>query len=205
MKCAVALFFLVPVGAMAQEPGVPEGATIKLLLLRQKSVQKELGLGADVTKKIMDFTSAQAEAAAKALEMGEAARKEAFKKLGKQNEKFLADTLNEKQTKRLDQIALQTTALEHLLKPEMIKELKLSDDQVKKLKDLQTGSRTELVDLFKSKEGGKSEKLTRLRDDTRTKILAILNEEQKAKVRELTGTPFTGELVFEEYEPSKDK
>src|SRR5262249_26210911 len=156
-----------------------------------KSVQKELGLGADVTKKIMDFTSTQAEAAAKALEMGEAARKEAFEKLGKQNEKFLADTLNEKQTRRLDQIAVQTTALAHLLKPEMIKELKLSDDKVKKFRDLQGEARKALADLIESKDrAGKNEKLAKIQQETRTKILAVLTDEQKAKVREIAGPPF---------------
>src|SRR5690349_21526548 len=103
MKWALVLLVPAVFGATAQpaEPAVPEGTTIKLLLLRQKSVQKELDLGADAIRKIMDFTNAQAEAAGKALEMPEAARKDAFEKLAKQNDKFLADNLTEKQGKRL--------------------------------------------------------------------------------------------------------
>jgi hypothetical protein len=209
MKWAVVLLVPAVLGVTARsaEPDVPEGTTIKLLLLRQKSVQKELELAADVAQKIATFTSAQAEAAGKALELGEAARKEAFEKLAKQNDKFLTDTLSAKQGKRLDQIVMQFAALTYLTKPETAKELKLSDDQVKKFKDLQTEARKALVDLIQAKDppAGKSAKLAKLREEARTKILAVLTDEQKAKVREIAGPPFDGEIVFEEPEASKDK
>ncbi len=205
-----AAVLLVPAvfGATARtaEPAVPEGTTVKLLLLRQKSVQKELGLGADAVKKIMDFTAAQSEAVGKILEMPEAARKEAFAKLAKQNEKFLADNLSDKQGKRLDQIMMQFTALMQLTKPEVARELNLSDEQVRKFKDLQTEARRALAELLESKDrAGKTEKLKKLREETRTKILAVLTDDQKAKVREIAGPPFEGEIVFEEPDASKDK
>jgi Spy/CpxP family protein refolding chaperone len=201
MKWAVVLIVPAVLAATARpaEPNVPEGTTVKLLLLRQKSVQKELELGADAVQKIMDFTNAQAEAAGKALELGEAARKQEFEKLAKQNDKFLTDTLTAKQGKRLDQITMQFTALTQLTKPEMARELKLSDEQVQKFKDLHTEARKALVELFEAKDrAGKSEKLAKLREETRTKILAVLTDEQKAKVREIAGPPFEGEIVFEE-------
>jgi hypothetical protein len=47
--------------------------------------------------------------------------------------------------------------------------------------------------------------LAKLRAETRKKILAELTDEQKAKVREMVGAPFEGEIVFEEPESSKDK
>jgi hypothetical protein len=69
MKWAVVL--LVPavfgVTAWSAEPAVPEGTTVKLLLLRQKSVQKELDLSPDAVKKILDFTNKQSEAVKKVL------------------------------------------------------------------------------------------------------------------------------------------
>jgi Spy/CpxP family protein refolding chaperone len=198
-----ALALLVPAvfGAAARpaEPAVPEGATVKLLLLRQKSVQKELELTPETVKKVMDFTTAESEAARKALELGEAERKAAFEKLRKENEKFLADNLNAKQSKRLDQITMQFTALTHLTTPEMAKELKLTDDQVKKFKDMQTEARKALVEILEAKErAGKGEKVMKLRDETRAKILAVLTDEQKAKVRDMVGPPFMGEIVIEE-------
>jgi len=191
--------------ARSAEPVVPTGATVKLLLLRQKSVQKELDLGADVVKKITDFTNAQSEAARKAAGMPEAARKETFEKLLKQNDKFLTDNLNAKQSKRLDQIMMQFTALTQLTKPEMIKELKLSDDQVKKFKEMQPEARKALAEVLGSKDAGRSQKFAKLHQETRTKILAVLTDEQKKKVREIAGPPFEGEIVIEEPEPSKDK
>ena len=185
--------------AWSAETPVPEGTTVKLLLLRQKSVQKELELGADVIKKITEFTAAQSEAAQKTASLGEAERKKEFEKLAKENDKFLTDTLAAKQSKRLDQITMQFTALTQLLKPEMVKELKLSDEQVKKFEEMQTEARKALVEVLQSPPGaGKNERFARLREETRTRILAVLTDEQKAKVREMAGPPFEGEIVFEE-------
>ena len=200
MKWAVALLVVAVCGATAwpAEPDMPEGTVVKLLLLRQKSVQKELDLGADVVKKITDFTNAQSEAAQKALGLGEGPRKAAFEKLAKENDKFLADNLNAKQSKRLDQIFLQFTALTQLTKPEMIKELKMSDDQVKKFKEMQTGARKALAEVLRSKDAGKSQKLAKLHQETRTKVLAVLTDDQKTKVRDMVGPPFEGEIVIEE-------
>jgi hypothetical protein len=192
--------------ARPEEERVPQGTTIKLLLLRQKSVQKELGLTAETAQKILAFTNAQSEAARKVLEQGEDARRQEFEKLAKQNEKFLSDTLTAKQAKRLDEITMQFTGLMQLLKPETVKALNLSDEQVQKFKDLQKEARKALVDLLYAKEReGRNEKFAKLREETRTKILALLTDEQKAKVREMAGPPFEGEIVFEEPESPKDK
>src|SRR6516162_6447748 len=139
--------------AWSAETPVPEGTTVKLLLLRQKSVQKELELGADVIKKITEFTAAQSEAAQKTASLGEAERKKEFEKLAKENDKFLTDTLAAKQSKRLDQITMQFTALHQLTKPEMVKELNLSDEQVKKFKDMQIEARKALVAVLEAPAG----------------------------------------------------
>src|SRR5262249_60956308 len=104
--------------ALPQERRLPRGTTVKLLLLRQQSVEKELGITPDVAKKIMEFTDMQSEAAGKAIKTDKDERKKAFEQLEEQNKKFLADTLNEKQSKRLNQIALQFTALGQLTRPE---------------------------------------------------------------------------------------
>jgi Spy/CpxP family protein refolding chaperone len=203
MKWAAVLLVPAVFGATARsaEPPVPEGTTVKLLLLRQKSVQKELELSPEVVQKITAFTNAQSEAVKKAAAMGEAALKEAFEKLARENDKFLTDTLTAKQAKRLDQIMMQFTALTQLTKPEMVRELKLSDEQVKKFKEMQTETRKALSEILEAKErAGKGEKVMKLRDETRAKILAVLTDEQKAKVREMVGPPFEGEIVIEEPE-----
>src|SRR5947209_10605515 len=99
MKWAVVLLAPAVFGATArpEEPAVPSGTTVKLLLLRQKSVQKELELTPESVQKVMAFTTAQSEAARKAMAQGEGAR-QVFEQLGKQNEQFLADNLTPKQS-----------------------------------------------------------------------------------------------------------
>jgi hypothetical protein len=184
--------------ARSEETNVPRVTVVKLLLLRQKSVQKELGLDEDTVKKINAHCDKEHEAAKKALQMKGDERKKAFEKMAKENEKFLADTLNEKQGKRLDQIRMQFTALRQLLKPETIKELKLTDDQVKKLKEIHNDCRKEVVDLLKAKEReGKGKKLAKIREEARKKVLDVLTDDQKKLIREKVGEQFKGEIEFE--------
>jgi hypothetical protein len=187
--------------APAQERVLPEGTTIKLLLLRQKSVQKELDLGADVTEKIVTFTHEQHEAARKALEMEAAERKQAFEKLEKQNRKFLAGTLTATQRKRLDQIAMQFTPLQHLLTTKTLKTLNLTEEQQQKFKALQKEAHKKLADIIYAKDpAGRSEKLAELHESVRASIMAVLTDEQKAQVREIAGPRFKGKIVIEEPE-----
>jgi Spy/CpxP family protein refolding chaperone len=201
MKWAMVLVIsaVVAVTARPQELTPPEGHTIKLLLLRQKSVQKELEITPEEATKIKAFTHAQSEAARKAKDLGPEQRREAFVRLARQNKEFLDKTLTEKQSKRLHQITMQFTALHHLTSPELVRELNLSDEQVQKLKDLQKESRKEVVAILASKQReGKAVKFAKHREEIRGKIFAILTDEQKAKVREIAGAPFEGEIIHEE-------
>jgi hypothetical protein len=193
-------------GAGAQQPLLPNETTAKLLLLRQKSVQKELKISADVVEKIMAFTEEEAEAAGKALQMAKAQRKKAFAQLEEKNKMFLADTLNEKQNTRLNQITLQFTATYQLTKPKAAKTLDLTEDQVQKFKDLHAEYTKEVVNILFGKDiEDRAAKYAKLREQMRTKILGILTEQQQAKARELAGPPFTGEIVLEEYKLRKKK
>jgi Spy/CpxP family protein refolding chaperone len=201
MKWALVLVVPAVLGTTARAEGqdVPEGTTIKLLLLRQKSVQKELELTPETVEKIQAFTTKQSEAVRKVLQASDAERRQEYEKLAKENDQFLTETLTPKQSKRLDQIMMQFTALTQLLKPEMVKEFNLTDEQVQKLKDLQKEARKALVDVLYAKDReGRNEKFAKLREETRTRGLAILTDEQKAKVREMAGPVFEGEIVFEE-------
>ena len=190
----------------SQERTEPEGTTVKLLLLRQKSVQKELEIAPDAAAKILTFTDGQSEAAGKALEMAPDQRKKMFEQLAEQNKKFLESTLTAKQAKRLDQITLQFTALRELTKSETAKALSLTDDQQQKLKKLQTEFRKEMADLIDAKGAAdRTEQFAKLREKTRTAILAILTDKQEMQVREIAGPPFTGEIVFETHDAPKKK
>jgi hypothetical protein len=187
--------------ARPQERSVPERTTIELLLLRQKSVQQELKVSAEVTKKVVDFTNKQREAFGEALKLGAEERKQKLMELAKENKQFLDDNLTPAQRKRLFEITLQVTGLHELNRPEVAKALNLTEEQQQKFKDLQTEHRKQLVAIFQSKEReSRNEKLAKLREATHNKIRDILTDEQKAKVRELLGEPFRGAILIEEDE-----
>ena len=197
-----ALVLAVPAGwVAAQQPDemIPDATTIQLLLLRQKSVQNELKLAPDFAKKIIDFTNKEADAYLEALKLKDAESKKKIEELEKTNKKFIEDNLTAAQRKRLEQIALQVTGLQQLTRPEVAKMLDLSEQQQSKFKELHKEARKHLEDIIMSKEG-RNEKLAKLRKEVDSKILAVLTDAQKKKAREYVGEPFTGELLFEEWD-----
>ncbi len=147
----------------------------------------------------MEFTNKEHEEYGKALKMAAKERDAKFDELEATNKKFLEETLSAEQRKRLEQITLQVTGLRQLTRPEVVKALKLTDEQVAKFKDLQEEARKALEEIINATErAGKSEKLAKHREETHKKILEILTDEQKTKAKEMVGERFTGEIVFEE-------
>ena len=199
------LVLAVPAGFAAAEektaPIAPETTTAQLLLLRQKSVQKELKLTDDDAKRIMEFTNKESDEYGKALKLAAKERTAKFNELEMANKKFLEDNLSADQRKRLEQITLQVTGVYQLGRPEVVKALNLTEEQQTKFEEMQKEARKALEEIITSTErAGKTEKLAKLREETSKKIMAALTDEQKAKVREIVGEPFTGEIVFEEAE-----
>ena len=197
------LVLAVPAGFAAAEektaPIAPETTTAQLLLLRQKSVQKELKLTDDDVKKIMDFTNKESSEYAKDLKLDAKEREREIEKLEQANKKFLEDNLSAAQRKRLAQITLQVTGLYQLGRPEVVRALNLTEEQQTKFEEMQKEARKALeVILAATDRAGRTEKLAKLRAETNKMILAALTDEQKAKVKEIVGEPFKGEIVFEE-------
>jgi len=188
-----------------KEPIAPEGTTVKLILLRQKSVQDELKCDADLVKKIMTFTNKEADEYSKSLKLSEKEREKKEKELEEANTKFLTDNLTAAQRKRLDQITLQVTGLYQLSRPDVVKELELTDKQQKKIKELRTDAEKQLKEIASSKERKeKHEKLAKLREKNYEEIDSLLTDKQKEKVREMVGERFKGKLKFEEGEDEGD-
>jgi hypothetical protein len=199
-----ALVLAVPVvwvaAARSAELNVPSGSTIKLLLLRQKSVQEELKITSDQVAKITAFTNKQYAAARKALALDKEKRREKFKALGKENEKFLNDNFKADQLKRLRQISMQMTALMQLRRPRYVKLLKLTKDQQNKIQALQKEARPKLGELLRDKDAKKkTEAFAKLREETRKKVLALLTAKQKVIIRKIVGERFKGKIEFEKY------
>jgi hypothetical protein len=191
----------VPALCAADQPAeraAPTPTTVNLMLLRQKSVQNDLKIDAELGKKIVEFTNMEYEAWKEAQNLGEAERDRKVEELRRANEKFLADNLSEAQRKRLDQIRWQVTGLQQLNKPEVAKLLNLTAEQQRKLKELHDEARTQLEQVFDPKNReSRTEKLAKLREEVDKKVEAVLTDEQKAKAREIVGEPFNGELNFE--------
>jgi Spy/CpxP family protein refolding chaperone len=200
----LALALAVPAACVAAEPAeavVPEGTTIQLLLLRQKSVQEDLKITPEVAQKIAEFTTKESGEYQKALKLGEKERQEKIEELERANRKFLEDNLSAAQRKRLAQITLQVTGLQQLTRPEAARALNLTEEQQNKFKEMQKEARKAFVELINSKDReGRNEKLAKLREEIDKKIEAVLTDEQKAKAKELIGEPFKGKLVFEDSE-----
>jgi hypothetical protein len=197
-----ALVLAIPAGwVAAQQPdeSIPDPTTVQLLLLRQKSVQSELKLGPEFAKKVAEFTNKEADAYLDALKLKDAESKKKIDELDQANKKFIEDNLSPAQRKRLEQIGLQVTGLQHLTRPEGAKALDLTEQQQTKFKELHMEARKLLEIIITDKEG-RNEKLAKLRKEVDSKILAILTDAQKKKAREIVGEPFTGELLFEEWD-----
>ena len=186
---------------------VPEGTTIQLLLLRQKAVRHDIGLTRDHTSKIFEFTAKQYDAAKEAMKLSEDERKQKFEEMKKENEQFLKTTLTADQRKRLNQVTLQVAGLLWLTRPEMIKDLNLTDEQQQKAKELREQTRKEAREVLSSSERQeRNEKFAKLRQDTRKKLHELLTDDQRAKWKELVGRPFKGKIEYEEAEEgNKDK
>jgi Spy/CpxP family protein refolding chaperone len=180
---------------------VPEGTTIQLILLRQKSVRQDLGLTPDHTSKIFEFTAKQYDAAREAVKLGQDERRQKFEALKQENEQFLKENLTPEQRKRLDQITLQVVGLLWVAQPEIARELNLTDEQRQKAKELREQTRKEARDLFRSSDRQeRREKYAKLRQETRRKLHELLTENQRAKWKELVGRPFQGPVEYEEAE-----
>jgi Spy/CpxP family protein refolding chaperone len=100
--------------------------------------------------------------------------------------------LKPEQMTRLRQISRQQGGPSAYLSPENAKDLKLTDDQKKKLKDITDELQKDVQALF---QGGFSpetrEKMQMLNKEATEKAAGVLTDEQKSKWKELTGEPFT--------------
>jgi DNA-directed RNA polymerase subunit F len=107
----------------------------------------------------------------------------------------LKDILKPEQLKRYDEISLQAMGVDAFSDDEVTGKLKLTDDQKKKLADLQEDTQEEIRSAFQDAQGGGDRqalgrKMREIRDQAREKALTVLTDEQKATWKEMTGKPF---------------
>jgi len=167
------------------------------MLLSQKSVQEELKLCDDQLKKLAEIIKKRQEAREKMTDVDPKDRLPTMKKLILETSKQVRAILKPEQDKRLLQISWQLQGGQALATPPLAKELNLTDEQQKKVRELQNAMDKELDKIYAGDAASrddarkKSEELTKT---TRTKMLDVLTEPQRERWQELLGTPFKGEL-----------
>lgn len=103
--------------------------------------------------------------------------------------KAIAGVLDAKQMKRFNQILWQAAGVNALLEPELQKELRLSEEQKKKVADVLKESGKKSHDLAVRGERAK-EKYEAVEKEAEEKTNAVLSEEQRKNYKELKGEKF---------------
>lgn len=195
----LAVLAILATPAFAQERPRPGfggfGGGGQVFLLQQKSVQAELKLTDEQIKKVAEIKTPNPR------DFQNVPREEIRKKMeeaAKANEKAVADILKPEQAKRLKQISLQQQGAQALNDAEVAKAVNLTDEQKQKIQAIQEDSFKTMRELFQPGGGGFNEetrkKMEDLRKTSNEKVMNLLTAEQKTKLKELTGEPFTGKI-----------
>lgn len=102
--------------------------------------------------------------------------------------KAIAGVLDAKQLRRFQQIKWQLTGIGAFEDPELQKELKLSEEQKKKLEGVIKDAEKKLQDLAKSQSP--REKFQNVLKESEEQANGVLSEEQRKNLKELKGPPF---------------
>ena len=200
LALAAVIAWCAPTQAADEPKLVPEEGAVELVLLRHKAVRDELKLTHREAKKIHEFTEAQWNKALEAEKLTDAKERDRrYEEMTKEDEKFLDELLTPAQHKRLDQVTLQVAGLLWIRRPEIIKALKLTDEQLKKADKYREESRREIEEILHSPtERDRHAEVRKHRAAAKERMLELLTDEQEAKYLELMGPPFHGELRFDE-------
>jgi len=204
---AFALTALLASPAFAQGRGFGGGFGSPVMLLGNGSVQKELKLDdkqIESTKQLGEEARDKMRSAmeeARDLE-GDARREKMQKVMMEVNEsskKSLASVLKPEQSARLHQIYLQQSGPMAFSNPDVQKELKFTDAQKEKVKDVVRELGEKRREVFADAGGDRAaamEKMQAMNKEYGEKLKAELNDEQGKSYKQMLGSPF--ELVREQ-------
>ena len=191
---AAALLAALPVSeASAQPPGGRGrgmgmgGMMSQASLLRQEAVQADLGLAADLKKKIAAELPERAPGGGggggNPRDMTDEQRQkwmEERRASNKEDDKKIAGLLDAKQLERLKQIRIQALGAGALMDDTLAKELSITDDQVAKFQSA----------MQEMRQGGGGGNPGEMRAKMTAKAMEILSADQKAKLEALKGPAF---------------
>ena len=106
--------------------------------------------------------------------------------------KAFEETLRPEQFKRLKGIALQQAGVQALNDPQLQKELKMTDEQVAKLKAIGEDSGEKTRELFSGDVDRETigEKMQSIREDAEKQMTALLTDDQTASLEKMMGDDF---------------
>lgn len=200
MILSLTVLALATTGATSQEKqprpgrGPVRGGPSAFGTIRQKSVMDELKLTGEQVDKLKEAMTEMRDQLLKFIEDGERAKAVA---LMKEREKGLFKILTPEQGKRLKEIVLQVHGVWAMTEPETAKALGITEEQQKKLRDLQEETEKQMNKLYSGGAASRTEaqkKTVELHNSANEKGLAVLTEEQRAKWKQMTGAPFKGEI-----------
>jgi hypothetical protein len=203
LTLAVAALLAMP--AVAQQPKhkghgsrMPMGGGAGLVA--NQDVQKELKLTKEQTSKAEAVARAVREKYhgefAKFDELDAQARvektAEIVRNMTSETNKGLADVLNSEQMKRYRQIQLQQLGLLAFTEPDVQSKLKLSDEQVGRIRKINAESQSQRREFAQGggNRGELQKKVETLGKDSTDKALAVLSADQKQVWKDMTGEPF---------------
>ncbi len=179
--------------------GGPGGAN----LARNKSVQEELKVSSEQATKIDEAADSMRDKYREEMreirEGDESGRREKMEALSHQMmtdaHKSLGEILSPDQLKRFVQIERQQNVLMALHQPAVVSTLKLSDEQVGKVKEIQNDLQKTMRESMRGGQGGGGnrdarEKMMTERKAATEKAVAVLTDEQKSAWKDLVGSPF---------------
>jgi len=168
------------------------GPASSLRLASLEEVQKALNLSAEQKSKLEQIDDTFRGDFRTLLEDG--ADRDEMQKLTDEAAKQVSEVLDDAQEKRLRGITVQVMgATAVLADPGLAKELKVTDDQQKKLEETQQDNVRAMADAFRdmrdsgaSREEGR-QKFEKLRDESKAKMLAVLTTEQQDQLKAMEG------------------
>jgi Spy/CpxP family protein refolding chaperone len=177
--------------AAGRGPGFGSGMP-SLFLLRSDVVQKDLKLSDDQKESIGKLQEKARDAFAELQGLSQEERRTKMQELRKDQDEKIGGILNDKQKTRLKEIGLQASGAFALANKDVAEALKLSDDQVNKVKDLGDGFRKDAQAAFQSAANGGNpgsarDDIAKLRKETGEKIMDVLTADQKAAFEKMKG------------------
>lgn len=208
----ISLVAVLAVSAGAQQPRQPGGfggfggfggAGLAATLTFNRQLQEELKMDEDQLNKLREAQTGMADELRDILgKLRDASPEERtgiMRKLGETQTKAVHSVLKPQQIKRLNQIENQQAGLNMYTKEDVQKSLKLSEEQIDKIKVIAGDLQKDTRELRGGGGGGRGfgrvdpqvqRKIDALQKEAQEKIEDLLTSDQKNLVKDLTGEPF---------------